>query len=79
MGQKTIDDMVQSQHDCLVARVCKEAYVEAQQNVQVVSDGRRIGSFQTSLCNSVRMATDVLQDTETESADSKSQKEMEQW
>ena len=45
MGQKTTDTMVQSQHDCLFARVCQEAYVKAQQNVPFVSDGSRIGSF----------------------------------
>ena len=34
MGQKMTDAMVQSQHDRMVVRVCKEAYVEAQQSVQ---------------------------------------------
>ena len=29
MGQKTTDAMVQIQHDCMVVRVCHEAYVEA--------------------------------------------------
>ena len=51
MCQKTTDAMIKSQHDCLVVRVCQKAYVEAQQNVQFVSDGRRIGSVQTSFCN----------------------------
>ena len=53
MCQKTTDAMVKSQHDCLVVRVCQKAYVEAQQNVQFVSDARRIGSFQTSFCNTL--------------------------
>ena len=34
MGKKTIDAMVQSQHDCMVVRVCEKAYVEARQSVQ---------------------------------------------
>ena len=34
MGKKTIDAMVQSQHDCMVVRVCEKAYVEARQGVQ---------------------------------------------
>ena len=34
MGEKTIDAMVQSQHDCMVVRVCEKAYVEARQGVQ---------------------------------------------
>ena len=38
-GQKTYDAMVQSQHDCMVVRVCQEIYVEAQQSVQCVSAG----------------------------------------
>ena len=45
MGQKTGDAVVKSQHDCIVVRVCQEAYCEAQQSVQFVSDGHRIGSF----------------------------------
>ena len=49
-GQKTTDVLVQSQLDCMVVRVCQEAYVEAQHNVQFVSDGNRIESFQTSFC-----------------------------
>ena len=28
MGQKATDAMVQSQHDCMVVRVCQEAYDE---------------------------------------------------
>ena len=37
MGEKTTDAMVQSQHECMVVRVCQEAYVEAQQSVQELS------------------------------------------
>ena len=51
MGQKTTDAMFQSQHDCMVVRGCKEAYVEAQQGVQFAPDGHRIKSFQASFCN----------------------------
>ena len=40
MDQKTTDAMVQS-HDCLVLRVCQEAYVEAQQHLQFISDVRK--------------------------------------
>ena len=36
IGQKTTDALVQSQHDCMVVRICQEAYVEAQQSVQCV-------------------------------------------
>ena len=39
MGQKTTDAMVQSQHDCMVVRICQEEYVEIQQRVQCVSAG----------------------------------------
>ena len=35
----------QSQHDCMVVRVCQEAYVEAQQNVHCVSAGHWSRSF----------------------------------
>ena len=52
MGQKTTDAMVQSQHDCMVVRVCQETYVEAQQSVQCVSAGNWSRSFQASFCNS---------------------------
>ena len=52
MGQKTTDAMVYSQHDCMVVRVCQEAYVEAQQSLQCVSAGHWSRSFQTSFCNS---------------------------
>ena len=51
MGQKTTDAVLQSQHDCMVVRVCQETFVEAQQSVQFVSDGHIIGSFQASFCN----------------------------
>ena len=52
MGQKTTDAMVQSQHDCMVVRVCQEAYVDAQQSVQCVSAGQWSRSFQASFCDS---------------------------
>ena len=39
MGQKATDAMVQSQHDCMVVRVCQETHVEAQQSVQCLSAG----------------------------------------
>ena len=45
MGQKTTDGVVQSQHDCMVIRVCQEAYVEAQQSVQGASAGHWSRSF----------------------------------
>ena len=48
MGQKTTDVVAQNPHDCMCVRVCEEAYVEAQQSLQFVSDGHRIGRFQTS-------------------------------
>ena len=51
LGQKTTDAMVQSQHECMVVRICQKAYVEALQSAQFVSDGHRIGSFQTSFCD----------------------------
>ena len=47
MGRKTTDAMIHSQHDCMVVRVCQKANVEAQQNVQFVSDGRWVRMFQT--------------------------------
>ena len=50
MGQKTTDAMVQSQHDCMVIRVCQEAYVEAQQRVQCVPAAHWSRSFQVSFC-----------------------------
>ena len=28
MGQKTTEAMIQSQNDCMVVRICQEAYVE---------------------------------------------------
>ena len=37
--QKTTDAMVQSPYDCMVIRVCQEAYVEAQHSVQCLSAG----------------------------------------
>ena len=52
MGQKTTDTMAESQHDCMVVRVCQEAYVEAQQSVQFVSSGHWSRSFQASFCDS---------------------------
>ena len=52
MGQETTDDMVLSQHDCMVVRVCQEAYVEAQKGVQCVSAGYWSRSFQASFCDS---------------------------
>ena len=51
MGQKTTDAMVQSQHDCMVVRVCQKAYVEAQQSVQCVPAGHWIGNIQASFRN----------------------------
>ena len=51
MGHKTTDAVVQSQYDFMIVRICQEVYVEAQQSVEFVSDGHRIGSFQTSFCN----------------------------
>ena len=52
VGQNTTDALVQSQHDCMVIRVCQEAYVEAQQSVQCVSAGNWSRTFQASFCNS---------------------------
>ena len=51
MDQKTIDAIVQSQHDRLFSRVCQEAYVEAQQSLQLVPDGNRFGGFQAECSN----------------------------
>ena len=51
MDQKTTVAMVQSQHGCLVVRVCREAYVAAQQNVKFVSDERGTGRFRTRFSN----------------------------
>ena len=51
MGQKRTDPMVQSQNDGLVVLLCQQAYGEAQQSVQFVPDGQRIGSFQASFCD----------------------------
>ena len=36
MSQKMTDAMVQSQHDCMLLRICQEAYVKTQQSVQCV-------------------------------------------
>ena len=52
MGQKTTDAMFQSQHDCMVVRVCQETYIEAQQSVQCESAGHWSRSFLASFCNS---------------------------
>ena len=52
MEVKKIWAMVQSQHDCMVVRVCQEAYVEAQQSLQCVSAGHWSMRFQASFCNS---------------------------
>ena len=52
MGQKTTDAMVQSQYDCMVVRICREAYVETQQSVECVSAGHWSRSFQASFCTS---------------------------
>ena len=35
----------------MVVRVYQKAYVEAEQNVQFVSDGHRVRSVQTSFCD----------------------------
>ena len=61
MCQKTTDAMIKNQHDCLVVRVCQKTYVEAQQNAQFVSDGRRTGSFQTSFCNTSERSRDTAE------------------
>ena len=53
MDQKTTDAMVQSQHDCMVLRVCHEAYVEAQQGVLCVSAGHRSRRFQANFFDSL--------------------------
>ena len=52
LGQKTTDTMVQIQHDCMVVRVCQEAYVEARQSVQWISAGHWSRSFQASFRDS---------------------------
>ena len=41
MGQKTTDAMIKSQFDCMIARVCQKAYVEAQHSVQCVKPRRK--------------------------------------
>ena len=51
MGQETTDEMVQSQHDCMVVQICQKAHVEVQQSVQCVSAGHWIGSFQARFRN----------------------------
>ena len=51
MGQKTSDPLVQSQHDCLIVRVCQKPNVGKQHRVHFLSDGHRIRSFQASLRN----------------------------
>ena len=50
-GLETTDAMVQSQHDCLVLRVCPRAWVEAQHSVQFVAN--RLGSevFKRVFCD----------------------------
>ena len=52
IGKKTTDAMVYSQHDCMVVRICQEAYVEARQSIQYVAAGHWSKSFQASFCNS---------------------------
>ena len=52
MGKETTDAMVWSQSDCMVVRVCQEAYVEARQSVQCVSAGHWGRSFQASFRDS---------------------------
>ena len=51
MSQKTSAALVQSQHDCLMVRVCQKPNVGKQQRVHFLSDEHRIRSFQASLCN----------------------------
>ena len=52
MDQKTTEAKIQSQNDCMVVRICQEAYVEIQQSVKCVSAGHCRSFCNTSFCNS---------------------------
>ena len=78
MGQEMTDAMDQSQHDCMLVRICQEAYVEAQKSVQCVSTGHWNRSFQASFCITPRNAvtTAVKRTSRTSGCDRTEREEM---
>ena len=77
-GKKTTDAMVYSQHDCMVVRICQEAYVEARQSIQYVAAGHWSKSFQASffLTRQNAVTTAVKRISRVSERDGKEKEEM---